>query len=77
MGQAADGAAAARDADRSFGSAMAGQGSGAGNDRCGGSGFFGGADAVVFTGGIGQGMRKLLMTHPPLTERIRALREAA
>ena len=33
--------------------------------------------AFGIAGGIGQGMRKLLMTHPPLTERIRALREAA
>ena len=32
--------------------------------------------AFGIAGGIGQGMRKLLMTHPPLTERIRALREA-
>ncbi|MCX7556464.1 protease HtpX [Xanthomonadaceae bacterium JHOS43] len=33
--------------------------------------------AFGIAGGIGQGMRKLLMTHPPLTERIRALRESA
>ncbi|NLB13028.1 MAG: M48 family metalloprotease, partial [Gammaproteobacteria bacterium] len=33
--------------------------------------------AFGIAGGIGQGMRKLLMTHPPLTARIRALREAA
>lgn len=33
--------------------------------------------AFGIAGGIGQGMRKLLMTHPPLTERIAALRNAA
>lgn len=33
--------------------------------------------AFGIAGGIGQGMRKLLMTHPPLSERIAALRNAA
>ena len=33
--------------------------------------------AFGIAGGIGQGMRKLLMTHPPLTERIAALRNAS
>ena len=33
-------------------------------------------EAFGIAGGIGQGMRKLFMSHPPLAERIAALRAA-
>jgi heat shock protein HtpX len=33
--------------------------------------------AFGISGGIGHGLRKLMMSHPPLEERIRALREGA